>query len=302
MSLIEDAMLFIKVVQAGNFTQAALQLSSSKSQISRRVANLEQRLNSQLLVRLPRGLKLTQAGEVFYQACLKIQQDFEQATIALQNKQSKTQGHLIITAPLTLGSEIIGPLLAKFMRLYPEITLELDLSDQPKSIAEDNYDLAIRAASQLSDSNLKAKKLYSYGYTISASPEYVAKHGRPNNPQELTKHRVISCITQSASQAQNSWEFDYQGEKTQIKLNSVAKVTHMTVQKKMALESVGIIRTPSYWVKSEIENGQLIALLDNYVAQESNIYAVYKNIAHQPKKLSVLIDFLAEHLPLEFGN
>lgn len=302
MSLIEDAMLFIQVIQAGSFTQTALQTSSSKSQISRRIANLEQRLNSQLLIRLPRRLKLTQAGELFYQACLKIQQDFEQATTALQNTQTQTSGHIAITAPITLGSMIIGPLLAKFMRLYPGITLELDLSDQAKSIAEDKYDLAIRAASSLTDSNLKAKRLMTYGYTLSASPDYITKYGLPNNPNNLTQHRMISCVTNAANKAQDHWEFDYQGKLISVKINSIAKVTHMAVQKKMALEGIGIIRTPTYWVEHEIENGKLITLLNDHVTQQSHIYALYKNLAHQPKKLTVLIEFLAQHLPEVFNS
>ena len=122
MKLIQEAMLFVDVVQAGSFTKAATYMDSSKSQISRRISQLEQRLNVQLLVRMPRGLQLTEAGENFFQSCLQIQQEFNGATAALQQQQQAVSGNIVLTAPMSLGTMIIGPLLAEFMRNYPQIT------------------------------------------------------------------------------------------------------------------------------------------------------------------------------------
>lgn len=302
MALIDDAMLFIKVAQAGNFTRAAEQLYSSKSHISRRIAELEQGIDTTLFNRSPRGLQLTEAGETFYQACLKVQSEFEAATQQLKNKTDTLNGTLNITAPMTLGSAIIGPLLAKFMKHHPELHISLDLSDTAVNLAESAFDIAIRAARELPDSSLKAKVLYEYGYTISASASYLEQYGRPTNLDSLKHHRAISCITTGGSLKHDSWPFLINGNIEQIPINSVAKVTHMQVQKAFAQEGIGLIRTPSYWVCQEINDGTLLPVLENHPQPTAKLFAVYKNTRIVPNKIRALIDFLSEHLPIALGS
>jgi DNA-binding transcriptional LysR family regulator len=302
MKLIQDAMLFVDVVKAGSFTRAALLMSSSKSQISRRIAQLEQRLNVQLFMRTQQGLQLTEAGERFYQSCLQIQQDFLQATEVIQQDDDQVTGKLVITAPVTLGSLVIGPLLAEFMRSYPNLAVELDLSDRVKDFAEGGVDVALRAARQLPDSSLIAKKLLTYGYCVCASPEYLDKQGAPKTPWELEGHRTIGCVTQSASHALDHWAFVIDDEEVQIPIEPVAKVTHMGVQKQMALEAQGIIRVPSYWVHEELEQGSLLPLLTPYNLIASHLFAVYPALSPQPQKTKAFVAYLANHLAIDAGR
>ncbi len=296
MKLIQDAMLYVDVVKAGSFTQAALLMNSSKSQISRRIAQLEQRLNAQLFIRTQQGLQLTDAGQQFYQSCLQIQNDFDNATQSIHQDDEQLTGRLVITAPITLGSLIIGPLLAEFMRNYPGLAIELDLSDRVKELSDGGVDIALRAARQLPDSNLIAKKLLSYGYVVCASPDYLQQAGTPTTPQELEQHRTIGCVTQSISDTTDHWAFIDKGQEIKVPIQPVAKVTHMGVQKHMALEDQGIIRVPSYWVTDEIESGSLVPLLESYNLITSHLFAVYPKLSPQPQKTKTFIDYLAKHL------
>lgn len=297
MSLLDNAMLFVRVVQAGSLTKAAEQLYSSKSQISRRMASLEQQLDANLLIRTPRGLSLTPQGRQFYQSCLDIQHDFEQAKETLQLDHTTVTGNIAITAPMSLGSLFLGPLLAKFMTTNPGITIELDLSDHAINLTESRFDLAIRAASKLPDSNLRARKVFSYDYVIAASAEYIRKYGMPESPTDLKQHRCISCLTSADPMLQTQWAFKVNDEVLNVPIPSVAKVTHMWVQKKFALEGVGLIRVPRYWVHEALDAGSLCSLFDGQVVGESHIFVLYKNAQNIPLRFSRFIDFIAQHLP-----
>ncbi|MDF1796036.1 MAG: LysR family transcriptional regulator [Coxiellaceae bacterium] len=296
MKLIQDAMLYVDVVKAGSFTQAALLMNSSKSHISRRIAQLEQRLNAQLFIRTQQGLQLTDSGQQFYQSCLQIQGDFDHATQTIHQDNKQLTGKIVVTAPITLGTLIIGPLLAEFMRNYPGLAIELDLSDRVKNISDGGVDIALRAARQLPDSNLIAKKLFSYGYIVCASPDYLQHAGLPKTPQDLAQHRTIGCVTQSISDTNDHWAFIENDQEIKIPIQPIAKVTHMGVQKHMALEDQGIIRVPNYWVTDEIENGSLVSLLEPYNLITSHLYAVYPKLSPQPYKIKAFIDYLTKHL------
>ncbi|MDF1760708.1 MAG: LysR substrate-binding domain-containing protein [Coxiellaceae bacterium] len=296
MKLIQEAMLYVEVTKAGSFTQAALLMNSSKSQISRRISQLEQRLNAQLFIRTQQGLQLTEAGKQFYQSCLQIQSDFDNATQSIHQDGKQLSGKLVITAPITLGSLIVGPLLAEFMRNFPNLAVELDLSDRVKDFSNGSVDIALRAARQLPNSNLIAKKLFSYGYVVCASPDYLQLAGTPKTPYDLEQHRTIGCVTQSISDTDDHWAFIDNAETIKVPIQPIAKVTHMGVQKHMALEDQGIIRVPDYWVTDEIENGSLIPLLESYSLITSHLFAVYPKLSPQPQKTKAFIDYLTQHL------
>lgn len=295
MSVFENSMLFVQVVQAGSFTKAANRLASSKSKISRRIADLEQQLDATLFNRISRGLSLTEQGSHYYATCLEIQQSFDSAKDALQAKKESLSGHIAITAPMSLGSLFIGPLLGKFMRHHPNVRIELDLSDNPISLLDSHYDLAIRATAKLPDSSLYARTLHVYDYVVAASPEYLKRYGHPTHPSELEKHRAITCITQANAKLKTHWDFYVENKLLSVKINSIAQVTHMWVQKRFALDGLGIIRIPRYWLENEIQEGRLCSLLEAYLSDSSKLFALYKKSkSHQ---LGALIDYLATHLP-----
>lgn len=290
-------MLFVQVVQAGSFTKAASVLFSSKSNISRRISQLEQQLDATLLQRTARGLSLTQQGQTFYQECLLLKQQFEKAKDNLQQQQVSISGHIAITAPMSLGGIFLGPLVSKFLSHYPEMGIELALSDHAIPLLESHYDIAIRAVKTLADSSLHAKLLHSYDYVIAASPDYFEKYGKPVMPEALSNHRTITCITSHKAKLKSHWPFVINQKAIEVKINSVAQVTHMWVQKKLALDAIGIIRVPRYWVKDELDQGLLVSIFDEYLTEHSNIYALYKNSDKNSRRIKVFIEYLAKHLP-----
>lgn len=296
-------MLFVKVVQAGSFTQASLQLDFSKSQISRRMGILEQNLGVTLFFRTPRGIKLTDEGKYFYDDCLGVQVHFEHAKERLSHKQNNLKGQISITAPMSIGSQFLGPLLAKFLMLYPDIRISFDLSDKPRSLVDEDFDLAIRASQQLNDSQLRARCLYTYDYVIAASKGYLDKNGVPNEPTDIETHRAVTCITTVSNNRQRYWPFTVGGNEIEVRLNRVASVTHMWVQKQFALDGVGLIRVPRYWVSDMLDNQSLVSLLERYTSHQSHLYAVFKS-SPMPERLRVLIDYIAQHLPnvLQLGK
>ena len=225
-----------------------------------------------------------------------MQKAFETATDQLKTQQKAVTGQINITAPMSVGSVFISPLLAKFMSLYPDIQIELDLSDKAVNLSESHYNLAIRAASQLPDSSLHAKKLHDYDYVIAGSPQYFENYGYPSQPSELSKHRAITCITSHQS-LQGKWPFDGPQGKVFVDLAVVSRITHMWVQKQFALEGLGLIRVPRYWVKDELSTGKLQATLTDHMSDTSSLFAIYKQANPTPLKIKTLIDYLTQHLP-----
>lgn len=290
-------MLFVSVVKAGSYTKASLQLAYSKSQISRRMALLEQTLGVTLFLRSVKGITLTQEGRLFYDDCLTVKSRFEEAKEGLKTKQKDLNGHISMTAPMSIGSQYIGPLLANFLKQHPLITVSLDLSDHPRSLQNDDFDLAIRASAKLEDSQLRAKCLYEYDYVIAGSDNYFKQFGTPVMPDELKAHRAITCLTTNHKGLHTKWPFSVGGEEIEVELTRVACVTHMDVQKQFALADLGLIRVPRYWVEDALNNQTLVSVLSDFIPYKSNLYAVYKNLRIVPLRLRVLIDYFAMHLP-----
>lgn len=290
-------MMFLHVVEAGSFTKAAECLYSSKSNISRKIALLEQSLDTLLLERTSKGISLTRQGQAFYQSCLEIKKQFEAAKQTLQSERNSVSGHIAVTAPMSLGSLVLGPLISKFLLHYPDISIELELSDHAKSLTDSQYDLAIRAARQLPDSNLYAKKLFTYDHVVAGAPDYFDKRGIPHIPCDLVEHSVITCITTHDNKLKSHWPFLFEGHLQHVKVNARAQVTHMWLHKQLALDGIGLIRVPRYWVQNELSEGKLKEVLSEYTSMHSHLYALYNHENKSQKRIRLLIQYLETHLP-----
>ena len=177
---------FVAVVETASFTKAAKQLDTSVAQVSRKVASLEQRLASKLLLRTTRKITVTEAGLHYFQHCQHLVEGLKQADLALSDLSQVPQGLLKVTAPITYGEQIISPLLNTFMQDYPDLKLQLILSNQTLDLVTENIDLAIRVG-QLEDSTMMAKKLTQRQLYVCASPAYIEQYGLPFTLSELEK-------------------------------------------------------------------------------------------------------------------
>ena len=188
---------FVAVAEASNFTQAAKKLLISTAQVSRQVSELEQRLNTKLFYRTTRKVTLTEEGQLFYQQCRSILEGLEVAERSLTNLQSLPQGKIKISAPVTYGERHIIPLVNQFLIRYPQVEIEVQLSNQRINLIDEGYDLAIRLG-QLDDSSLIAKRISSRQHFLCASPSYIQQHGKPETITDLKQH---NCLLGSADAA-----------------------------------------------------------------------------------------------------
>ncbi|MCP4323210.1 MAG: LysR family transcriptional regulator [Psychromonas sp.] len=279
---------FVAVVETTSFTKAAKQLNTSVAQVSRKVANLEQRLATKLLLRTTRKITVTEAGLHYFQHCQGLVEGLKQAELALSELSQVPQGVLKITAPITYGEQVIAPLLNEFMLLYPDLKLQLILSNQTLDLVTDSIDLAIRVG-HLEDSTMMAKKLTQRQLYVCASPTYLENFGLPFSLSELDNH---NCLIGSSP----IWSFSEQEKERNIRISGNISCNSGFALLDAASKGIGLIQLPDYYVQQALNSGILIECLSAYRAPLQGIWALYPHNRYLPVKVSLLIQFLENRL------
>lgn len=281
---------FTAVAESGNFTQAAKKLLISTAQVSRQVSELEQRLNTKLFYRTTRKVTLTEEGQLFYQQCRSILDGLEVAERSLTNLQSTPQGKIKISAPVTYGERHIIPLINQFLMQYPQVEIQVQLSNQRIDLIEEGYDLAIRLG-QLDDSSLIAKRISSRQHFVCASPAYIEQQGSPKSIADLKQH---NCLLGSA----DFWLFGDKknNEKKSVRVSGSLRCNSGLGLVDAALKGIGIVQLPEYYVTKHINEGELVVLLDDQQRGQEGIWALYPQNKYLANKVRLLIDFLKENL------
>jgi len=291
--LLDGINIFTEVVKGGSFTAAALQTGHSTSYISKEINKLETRLGVRLMHRTTRSLSLTPEGEAYYQQCLQIVTDAQQAEQLLSGHQLEPKGTLKISCASNLAMGLLKPCFSEYLERYPEASLDLDLSGRKVDVVAEGFDLVIRATAQLDDSSLISRKLFdSYGITI-ASPEYLQRHGTPNHPAELKDHNII---TYSLLKQSNIWNYQKNGETTQIESNTRVTTNSSEMELEMCLAGHGITRLPKFNLTNEIESGKLVELFPDYDKVTIGVYCIYPNRKHLSAKVRSFIDLVIDRL------
>lgn len=275
---------FTAVAESGNFTQAAKKLLISTAQVSRQVSELEQRLNTKLFYRTTRKVTLTEEGQLFYQQCRSILDGLEVAERSLTNLQSTPQGKIRISAPVTYGERHIIPLINQFLLQYPQVEIEVQLSNQRIDLIEEGFDLAIRLG-QLNDSSLIAKRISSRQHFLCASPSYIEQHGKPETINDLKQH---NCLLGSA----DFWLF----ADKKVRISGNLRCNSGLGLVDAALKGIGIVQLPEYYIAEHINTGELITLLEQQQRAEEGIWALYPQNKYLASKVKLLINFLQENL------
>ena len=279
---------FVYVAEYESFTQAAKKMGISTAQVSRQVSALERRLNIKLLYRTTRKVSLTEEGRVFYQHCRGVLDGLDAAEQAVSNLQTKPQGRIKLTAPVTYGEQQLLPLVNDFIGQYSAIEVTAFLSNQKIDLIEGGYDLAIRIG-KLSDSTMMAKKLSCRTNFVCAAPAYIDKYGIPYALNELGEH---NCLLGT----RDYWHFKEAGKERNIRVTGSVQYNSGYSLVDAALKGLGIVQLPDYYVQKYLESGELLSLLDNYREPEEQIWAVYPHNRHLSPKIRLLVDFLALHL------
>jgi Transcriptional regulator len=279
---------FVYVAENESFTLASKKMAISTAQVSRQISALEKRLNIKLFYRTTRKVSLTEEGRIFYQHCRSVLDGLDAAERAITNLQSKPQGKIKLTAPVTYGEKQILPLVNDFLKHYSHVEVSAYLSNQKVDLVEDGYDLAIRLGN-LSDSSMMAKKLGKRTNFVCASPLYLHKHGIPHSISELNKH---SCLLGT----NDYWHFRESDKEKSIRITGRLRYNSGYSLTDAALKGLGIVQLPDYYVQQHLQSGELITLLDNYRAPDEGIWAIYPQNRHLSPKIRLLVDYLAEHL------
>lgn len=279
---------FIQVVDQGSFTAAADQLQISTSQISKRVAKLEDRLGARLMVRTTRQIRLTEEGEQFYLRCRQAVETFNRAEETVLAHSNQPRGHLKININGCFQDRFIVPILAEFSRQYPKLALQVDFSDGQPNILRSGYDLSI-CYGELNDSSLVARKLAdNYNYLV-ASPDYLSKHPTPINVDELQEH---NCLSGKA----RHWILSNGAETMKVKISGNWQSDNGGALLNAARSGLGIAQLPFFSVVDDIERGDLVQLLPDWSRYPEAVWIVYAQQRHLPVKLRLLVDFLVTQI------
>ncbi|GAC1549164.1 MAG: LysR family transcriptional regulator [Beijerinckiaceae bacterium] len=295
MSDFDDILAFTRVVELESFTRAARRLGISKSMVSRRVGRLEARLGTRLLVRSTRGLTPTEAGRAFAERAGRNLADLEEAQAAVSEGEREPSGLLRIAAPLSFGIMHLAPALAAFQERYPRIAIDVGFSDRFVDLIEDGFDLAVRIG-VLKDSSLVGRRLSPIRALVAASPDYLEKHGRPETPPDLLRHR---CLSYSGISADEQWRFRVGQRWVTIKPSGPFRADNGEVLRDAAAAGLGITALPSFILSPALEGGALEPLLTDFALPERGLYVLRHGGPEPPLRLRLLIDFLSERFGAE---
>ncbi|WPB82699.1 LysR substrate-binding domain-containing protein [Archangium violaceum] len=288
---LNELLVFAKVVQAGSFTVAARGLRMPKSTVSRKVSELEERVGAQLLQRTTRKLRLTDVGQAYYEHCARIVAEAEQAELAVTRMQSAPHGLLRVTAPLTFS--FLGPIVAEFLKRYPEVQVELVCTDRSVDLVQEGFDLAVRAG-RLADSSHIARKLGNVERVVVAAPSYLQERGVPKSPKDLERH---DCLVFGAGMEGNVWTLHSGNKSLQVSVRARLVVNEPDMLRAVAVAGAGIALLPTQPSDTDLTTGRLRRLLPDWSSSGAPVHAVYPSTRHHSPKVMAFVDFLRERWP-----
>ncbi|MEM6973590.1 MAG: LysR family transcriptional regulator [Pseudomonadota bacterium] len=293
MDRFEDMRCFVQVVNHGSVTRAAETLSIAPSAVSRRIKELEGRLGVQLLARTTRRMKLTDAGQTFYDRSLRILADVEEAEGEVSDASRALTGPLRVSAPLDFGTLHLAPMIRAFVQEHPAVMLDLELSDRMADLVGEGFDLALRIGT-LRDSSLIARKLSSIDLHAVAAPSLITERGLPKAPEDLASWPGLAY---AGSDRADIWRFTRpDGLEGSVQISVSMRANNGGVLCDAAVSGLGVTLQPDFIVDRHIASGALVPLLTEFNWPTLSIYAVYPQTRHLSLKARAFIDFLKPRL------
>ena len=296
MDTLDGMRTFVAVVSHGSFTAAAEQLNVSKALASKYVATLEARLGTRLLNRSTRTLHTTEAGRAYYERCRKILEEVDELESALLAGRNDPRGHLAIAAPQSFGDSFVADAAARFMREYPQVTIDVHFADRYVNVVEEGFDLAIRVGA-LEDSSLVSQRLGAVRLIACAAPAYLASRGTPRRPEDLAAH---DCVRDRNFRLGAKWPFARKGRELEIAIAGPLVVNGIMATHQATLAGAGIGLLAAHLVAADVDNGRLVRVLEAYEAPELPINAVYPHRQYLAAKVQKFVEFLRARLA-EYG-
>jgi DNA-binding transcriptional LysR family regulator len=282
---------FVQVVDRKSFSRAARQLKLSQATVTGHVQSLEQQLGVRLLNRTTRKVSLTEEGAQFYQRCIRILAEFTEVENLAKSFERAPRGRLRLNTDVTLA-RVVAPVVSEYVQSYPEVSVELIMTDQVSDLVEGKFDLAIHAGSAF-DSSLIQRRLGGAQRVVCASPIYLALRGTPRIPEDLTEH---NCLTVSNSSRRNRWHFTSRTGELEIEIAGNLCSNSIEAIRAAALKGQGICLLPLLSVAEDLKTGRLLRLLPNYAAVEAAIQALYLGGRNLSARVRTFLDFVAKRM------
>ncbi|MCK0150145.1 LysR family transcriptional regulator [Marivita sp. S6314] len=280
--------VFVAVVKAGSFAGAAQTLGITSSAVSKQIQNLEQDLQVKLLNRTTRNVSPTEEGALFFDRAARVLEDLKEAEDQINELKSRPRGPLKVSLPQSLGIKYFGDTIAGFAAQYPEVELDVSLEDRLVDIAGEGFDLVVRIGS-LKDTSLVARRLADCPLVLCASPAYLTAHGTPETPDDLTNHNFLAF---TGNRGPQEWRYsDAAGKTGQVSLQGTFKADSGEILCRAALQDIGIVLLPIFYVAEHLESGRLQPVLADYTTfPEREIYAIFPPNRFQSTRLRLLVD------------
>lgn len=292
MNQLEAMAILVAVVDAGSLSAASRQLGLPLATVSRKIGALETHLHTRLLHRTTRQLSLTEAGASYVAACRKILEEVGEAERAAMGEYMQPRGELTVTAPVVFGRLHVVPVVAEFVAQYPEIGINLVLTDRVVHLMEEPVDAAIRIG-DLPDSSFMATGVGTVRRVVCGSPAYLKAHGTPSVPADLNGHE---CVSFEVLESKRAWVFGAGKAEVSVPVPSRLAVNTAEAAIDAAMLGVGLVRVLSYQVAGPLAEGRLHVVLESYEAASLPIHLVHKGQAPLPLKLRAFLDFAAPRL------
>ncbi|OOG13721.1 LysR family transcriptional regulator [Pseudomonas sp. B21-040] len=293
MDLFQAMTVYVKVVEAGSMTAAAQQCEMSTTMVGNHLRALEQRLGVRLLNRTTRRQRLTEFGSAYYQRCLEVLGLVADSERLAEQSQDAPSGTLRITAPLTFGTERLAPALSEFSLQCPQVKLDVVLTNGRPDLLENSLDVAFRLGA-IEPSNLIARPLIDYTLTMCASPEYLARRGIPQMPEDLQHHACLSFaypVGDDWQSVEKQWRLSGPEGEVMVAVSGPMLINSSAGLHQAARTGMGIVMLPDALVEQDLLNGKLVALMQNYRLPSRPMHLVYAQDRYRLPKLRHFVDF-----------
>lgn len=295
MSRLEDLEAFIHIAETGSLTKAARGLNRSLQAVSRSLAALEEDVGVQLVHRSTRHCALSEAGETFFRRVKPAIAEIGEARLEVADRRTAPSGTLRVGAPILFGPDFLVPIIAEYMNAYPQVEVDLQLTDSFSDLSGEGLDLAVRIA-DLPDSGLQGRRLGTLRRVVFGARPYFEKHGRPAHPSELRQH---ACIVRTVDQRPGQWAFQIAGKQRTVGVRGPFRTNTMAAIYSAVSAGLGIGYSPMWQIRHLLDTGQVETILEDFEPKPVPIHALWQENRLPPAKVRAFVDFLATRLKLD---
>lgn len=285
-----DLLIFARVAEAGSFSRAAERLSLPRSTVSRRVAWLEECLGERVLLRTTRRLALTEFGEQLLAHAQQVAVEVDAATALSEHRQALPSGRLRVSLPADVANLLLTDMLAAFMAMHPNVSLELDLSPRRVDLLGEHVDVAVRVGSLPDDSLLAARRLADVANGLYAAPGYLTERGEPGDPDDLARHDAIRLLGRNGEPV--AWTLSRQGVTRELHPPARATANSPETLMRLAIAGAGIALVPDYFAVAALQRSELRRVLPEWCPPSHTVWAVFPGRRLMPAKTRAFIDML----------